>query len=85
MTDDCDVWFDGEWSEKYLGFGHIDAAEFVAAAAAIEHLDHDGEELRESDVLHRWMRWSDTEPHERFVTVRGTCFGAAHPYTEMWP
>lgn len=74
-----DVWYDGEWSEKYLCFGHIDAAVFMRAAKA---LDEDYDEHQVGPVQHRWMRWKDTEPHEQFRTVRGTCFGTAHPYTE---
>ena len=84
MEQAAEVWYDGEWSEKYLCFGHVERAPFVAAATALGYVDHEDEEI--GPVTHRWMRWQDTEPHERFLTIRGTCFGTAHPYTEaeLW-
>lgn len=73
------VWFDGDYSDDFFGWGHWEPEKFIAAIAKEYPGEDDYSEYRLDDVQHLYAKTIDDECFE-FVeaTVEG-----AHPITRF--
>jgi hypothetical protein len=70
-------WFDGDYSEFYLGRGHQDKNEFAAWVTAEEReSDTEAEKVEPADVEHIWAYGADDSTGERFYWCEESMEGA---------
>lgn len=64
---DKERWFDGDYSETYLGLGHQDRSEFAAFVTSLEYdMDPLAETVDPSQIEHLWAHGEDGPASERF-------------------
>lgn len=85
MAEPSEIWFDGDYSDSYLGIGHINRTDFAAVATEMDReMDPDGPPIDAQSVKHKWGYWTDHAPHEVFRECSPFQVGA-FPFTQVYP